>query len=139
MAASYSLREPLKEGNFTWTSAGPSAEGDVGVTVIAPGGAIAPVPNWTLQKKQLMSGTSMASPNCAGVVCLLLSSFKQRNPGCKPSVHRVRRALERTAKTLDGLETLVQGSGLTMAAFEYLEEHKEETSEDIHYKVRAAI
>ncbi|CAM9732422.1 unnamed protein product, partial [Sphacelaria rigidula] len=113
MSASFSLRESLEGGNFTWTSAGPTADGDIGVSVMAPGGAISPVPNWTLQKKQLMMGTSMASPNCAGVVALLLSGMKQKFPTAKTSVHsRVRRALENTAKRLPGLETLVQGQGV---------------------------
>eukprot|EP00903_Cladosiphon_okamuranus_P011552 g10875.t1 len=137
MSASFSMRETLDGSNFTWTSAGPTADGDIGVSVMAPGGAISPVPNWTLQKKQLMMGTSMASPNCAGVVSLLLSGMKQKFPGKKLSVHRVRRALENTAKRLPGLETLVQGQGLVQvsAAFEYLSQHAEDENEDVQYKV----
>ncbi|CAN0254327.1 unnamed protein product, partial [Ectocarpus fasciculatus] len=138
MSASFSMRETLEGGNFTWTSVGPTADGDIaGVSVMAPGGAISPVPNWTLQKKQLMMGTSMASPNCAGVVSLLLSGMKHKFPGKKFSVHRVRRALENTAKRLPGLETLVQGQGLVQvsAAFEYLTKHALDDSEDVEYKV----
>ncbi|CAN0084223.1 unnamed protein product [Scytosiphon promiscuus] len=135
MSASFSMRETLEGGNFTWTSAGPTADGDIGVSVMAPGGAISPVPNWTLQKKQLMMGTSMASPNCAGAVSLLLSGMKQKFPGRKErlSVHRVRRAMENTAKRLPGLETLVQGHGLVQvsAAFEYLSKHAQDDSEDV--------
>ncbi|CAM9890086.1 unnamed protein product, partial [Laminaria digitata] len=136
MSASFSMRENLEGGNFTWTSAGPTADGDVGVSVMAPGGAISPVPNWTLQKKQLMMGTSMASPNCAGVVSLLLSGMKQRFPEQKLSVSdMVRRALENTAKRLPGLDTVVQGQGLVSDAFDYLNKHAKDASEDVQYQV----
>ncbi|CAM9900362.1 unnamed protein product, partial [Hapterophycus canaliculatus] len=30
MSASFSMRETLEGGNFTWTSAGPTADGDIG-------------------------------------------------------------------------------------------------------------
>ena len=140
MTAEYSMRQhadtPAARGaNYTWSSAGPTADGDIGVDVIAPGGAIAGVPNWCLQKNQLMNGTSMSSPNCAGCVALLLSGLYANQ--IPYTANRIRSAVCTTASKMQHLEDVVQGCGMVQvdAAFDYLLKFAAIESEDVFFKV----
>ena len=84
--------------------------GERGVSLMAPGGAISPVPTWTLDKSMLMNGTSMSSPNACGTIALLLSKLKADN--LHYTVPRVRRAVENACKYVEAIHPLSQGSGL---------------------------
>ena len=127
---------------YTWSSRGPTSDGDTGVTFSAPGGAIAPVPQWSQQRMQLMNGTSMASPCACGGLALLLSALKAEGQAITPA--RVRRAVENTALRLDSEDpsaVLTYGRGLLQIsdAHSYLQKgqgsHLDEVLSDLRLEV----
>lgn len=123
-AGAHCVVEPPSEGlEYTWSSRGPTADGDLGVCISAPGGAVAPVPKWTLQRRMLMNGTSMASPSACGGTALLISAMKAE--GIPVSPYSVRKALENTAVPIGDLpeDKLSTGQGLMQVdkAFEYIQ------------------
>ncbi|KAG4380478.1 hypothetical protein GLYMA_16G182500v4 [Glycine max] len=123
-AGAHCVVEPPSDGlEYTWSSRGPTADGDLGVCVSAPGGAVAPVPTWTLQRRMLMNGTSMASPSACGGTALLISAMKAE--GITVSPYSVRKALENTAIPIGDLpeDKLSTGQGLMQVdkAFEYIQ------------------
>ncbi|XP_022736823.1 tripeptidyl-peptidase 2-like isoform X2 [Durio zibethinus] len=123
-AGVHSVVEPPPEGlEYTWSSRGPTADGDLGVCISAPGGAVSPVPTWTLQGRMLMNGTSMASPSACGGIALLISAMKAE--GIPVSPYSVRKALENTSACIGGLpeDKLTTGQGLMQVdkAYEYIQ------------------
>ncbi len=106
----YSLHEAVPGLPYTWTSRGPTADGDWGVDLFAPGGAVAPVPAYTLQPSQRMNGTSMASPNACGNIALMLSGLKQEGKEYTP--FSIQRSLQATSAKVETVDKLAQGPGL---------------------------
>ncbi|KAG6716915.1 hypothetical protein I3842_04G072100 [Carya illinoinensis] len=136
-SAAHCVVEPPSEGiEYTWSSRGPTADGDLGVCVSAPGGAVAPVPTWTLQRRMLMNGTSMASPSACGGIALLLSAMKAE--GIPVSPYSVRKALENTAIPVGSLpeDKLTTGQGLMQVdkAHEYIQ--KSQDLPNVWYRVK---
>ncbi len=110
MRAGYSLLRDLPGTHYTWTSRGPTKDGDLGVDISAPGGAISPVPRWALTRGQLMNGTSMASPNACGGLALVLSGLKAERVGYTPEW--VKRAITTTGVRVEGVDVFGQGHGM---------------------------
>lgn len=110
MDVEYSLRGIDEEIAYTWTSRGPTTDGDWGVDLLAPGGAISPVPNYSMQPGRQMHGTSMSSPNACGNIALMLSALKRRNETYTPT--SILRSLQSTALPVATIDRFAQGPGL---------------------------
>ncbi|XP_074282195.1 tripeptidyl-peptidase 2 [Silene latifolia] len=139
-AGAHCVVEAPNEGlEYTWSSRGPTADGDLGVSVSAPGGAVAPVPTWTLQRRMLMNGTSMSSPSACGGIALVLSGMKAE--GIHTSPYSVRRALENTCVPISSVpeEKLTTGMGLMQVdkAFEYVKRSLDAPS--VWYEVKTNL
>ncbi|KAK7343691.1 hypothetical protein VNO77_12634 [Canavalia gladiata] len=124
-AGAHCVVEPPSEGlEYTWSSRGPTADGDLGVCISAPGGAVAPVPTWTLQRRMLMNGTSMASPSACGGIALLISAMKAE--GIPVSPYSMRTALENTCIPIGDSpeDKLSTGQGLMQVdkCYEYIQQ-----------------
>lgn len=141
MRTAYSMTELVAPTNYTWSSVGPAVDGHQGVSLMAPGGAVTCVSNWTLEKSMLMNGTSMSSPNACGCVALLLSGIKatpgliaqsQLYPQAIVSPHRIRQALNNSCAFVPSVNPLGQGNGLIQvtAAWEHLKRTSDITSLD---------
>ncbi|TRY75766.1 hypothetical protein TCAL_12592 [Tigriopus californicus] len=136
MTSIYASREKVRGTPYTWSSRGPTMDGDRGVTVCAPGGAITSVPHFSLKGSELMSGTSMAAPHCSGSLALLVSGLKQESIGFSP--FSVKRAIENTALVLKDRCPYAQGHGLLQVneAYEVLKKYGEAKDRDVRFSVK---
>ncbi|CAD5234905.1 unnamed protein product [Bursaphelenchus xylophilus] len=108
----YGARTKHEANLYPWSSRGPVPDGSRGVSISAPGVAIAGVPKYQLHGVELMNGTSMSSPNATGNVACLMSALKANQIPISP--YRIRIGLENSAlfpETSD-ITPLDVGSGL---------------------------
>jgi Subtilase family len=68
---------PIASPQYAWSCATASSRGLSGADV--------PTPQWTMAARQLMNGTSMASPCAAGGVALLISALKATDQPRSPN------------------------------------------------------
>lgn len=100
----------FESGNYHWSSRGPSINDAMGVDVVAPGCALTSHPRWYKSSIKMCNGTSMAAPNAAGFMSLIMSQFE--SPDFYPHTFWLKRYMESTCGSVDGFESFSQGHGL---------------------------
>ncbi|HST47976.1 MAG TPA: S8 family serine peptidase [Jatrophihabitans sp.] len=104
-----------------FSSRGPREDGGFKPEIVAPGSAISTTPMWEASSPvagtytlpagySMLQGTSMASPQAAGVGALLVSAAKQAGVQSQPA--QIRQALKSTARFLPRYGAYEQGNGL---------------------------
>jgi subtilisin family serine protease len=112
----------FESGMLTFSSGGPREDGGFKPNITAPGSAISTTPTWqpgtavaeagyTLPAGYAMfNGTSMASPQAAGAMALLLSAGKQEGLATGNAA-ALRQAVSSTAVYNPGVPAFLQGHG----------------------------
>jgi hypothetical protein len=122
MLADYGQIVNFQDNLHLFSSRGPREDGGFKPSAVAPGAAVSTAPLWQAgvglpyalpPGYQLANGTSMASPQAAGVGALLLSAAEQNGIQHQPA--QIRQALMSSARYLtegDRFQAFDQGTGL---------------------------
>lgn len=132
----YSQTREGPDTAYQFSARGPTRNGDLGVDLMGPGGAVASLAYDDLRKSERYNGTSMSSPSVAGLGALLVSAAKQEKVDYSPA--RLRAALMNSARFVDGVEVFAQGAGLVQAlpAWEHLKANQEQKAWEYFYPVQ---
>ncbi len=135
--SNYASMRPSGPVLFDFSSRGPLPSGDLGVDFTAPGAAVSALPSWLITPAENFNGTSMASPQAAGCVALLISAA--RAEGLPAGPERLRRAMRLGAQPMEGHAWVEQGHGAirmlpSLAALRTLDDHG---AEETVWEVRA--
>ncbi len=91
--------------------------------IVAPGGSSSTIPPFNSGDTKW--GTSMAAPQAAGAIALVMSAARQQNPCLLINGAMVKKAIKNSARPLPGYLPLEQGSGVINIpeAFEYYKKY----------------
>ncbi|OMH83599.1 Tripeptidyl-peptidase 2 [Zancudomyces culisetae] len=131
MNANYFLLDEVSETPYTWSSLGPTFDGDRAVDIYGPGSAVASYPEYTLKKYEMINGTSMSSPNVCGCLSLLVSAMKSNKINVSP--YRVKTAIRNTSKDVGTLLNI--GFIQTEKAWNFICEHANDKDQDVAYRI----
>ncbi|MFQ5748502.1 MAG: S8 family serine peptidase, partial [Planctomycetota bacterium] len=106
---SYGSLDPSGPVLFDFSSRGPLPGGGAGISFTAPGAAVSSLPSWRMTYAENWNGTSMASPQMAGCVALMLSAARQEDLPASPA--RLKRAFRIGARPIPGFAFVEQGFG----------------------------
>jgi tripeptidyl-peptidase-2 len=134
----YNVVDESPDTMFMFSARGPLRNGDLGVDIVAPGAATAPLALDSLSGADRYNGTSMAAPSAAGVGALLISAAKQT--GVKYSPARIQYALMNSATRLEQELPHAQGAGLIQVdqAWEHLQQFQSVKELDVTYEANVS-